>query len=136
MDNRIESLITKVSELSLRLQDISKSFDNINLNERMLFSRRKAFIIIVDRIKERVLKEIDEVHIKGGRPWVEIWKITTYIFIHGTDYPLSESIIITPEEFLTKIDQLKNSILNGEQDKNLYYTPEQLIYEYFSSQKS
>ncbi len=136
LSNKVESLITKANELSLRLQDISKNFDNIKLSERMLFSRRKAFVIIIDRIKERILRELEEVRIKGGKPWVEIWKVSTYIFIHGTDNPLSESMNITLEEFLIKVDQLKDSILKGEQDKNLYYTPEQLIYEYFHSQKS
>lgn len=131
MSNKTELLATKVNNLLLRLQEISKNFDNVDLNERILISRRKAFTIIIDRIKERVLRELEEVRIKGGNPYVEMWRVSTYIFIHGTDNPLSESINITLEEFLTKIDQLKNSILKGEQDKNLYQTPERLIYEYF-----
>lgn|GEM_PF-2160503 len=130
MDDRIKTLINKVNELSLRVDNINKNFNDIEtLNEKIVLSRRKAFVIIIDKIKERLMREVEEIYARNGKPWIDLWKVSTYIFIHATDISLGESVAV--EEFLSKIDNLKDSILKGEYDKYLNTTPEQLIYDYF-----
>lgn len=137
MDDKIKILANKVNELSLRVENMSKNFNDNDikvLNEKIIFSRRKAFVIIIDKIKERLLREVEEIYSRNGKPWIDLWKVATYIFIHATDAPLGESI--STEEFLSKIDNLKDSILKGEYDKYLNTTPEQLIYDYFHKQEN
>ncbi len=130
MDSKVKNLINKVNELSSHIDDINKNLNNIDiLNERIIISRRKALGIVIDKIKERLLREIEEIHAKNTKPWIDLWKVSTYIFIHATDVPLGERV--STEEFLTKIDTLKELILKGEYDKYLNSTPEKLIYEYF-----
>lgn len=137
MDDRIKTLVNKVNELSLHVENISKNFndnDMKTLSEKIMLSRRKAFVIIINKIKERLLREVEEIYARNGKPWIDLWKVSTYIFIHATDAPLGESI--PTEEFLSKIDNLKDSILRGEYDRYLNTTPEQLIYDYFHKQEN